>query len=122
MDPGLSRLLTMTVCAHPSCNAQLDYRNGTRVCRHHSHSKWCRCSRCADPVLAEANRERLRAMSQDHRSSVSAAMVAWHASPENNPLAALSARERADYDALKHKARMSRSEALTAIGRGDLID
>ena len=43
-----------------------------------------------------------------------------HADPEYNPLVTLTARERADYDALKRYG-YSRADAFRAIGRGDLI-
>ena len=49
------------------------------------------------------------------------ANAAWWADPANNPLAALTAAERADYDVLKRKGGISRAEALAAIGRADLV-
>lgn len=49
-----------------------------------------------------------------------AANPAWWADPANNPLAALSPAERADYDVLKRRGGKSRAEALAAIGRADL--
>ena len=63
----------------------------------------------ADPEFAERRRERNRER-----------MKALNADPEFNPLAALSAAERADYDTLK-KAGHSRAEALRSVGRDDLI-
>ena len=61
--------------------------------------------RNADPEFAAANAERMRKR---------------HADPEYNPLAMLSAQERADYDALKRNG-YSRDDAFRAIGRADLI-
>ncbi len=61
--------------------------------------------RNADPEFAAAHAERMRKL---------------HADPEYNPLAMLSAQERADYDALKRNG-YSRADAFRAIGRADLI-
>ena len=59
----------------------------------------------ADPEFAAAHAERLRARNAD---------------PEFNPLAALTERERADYDTFK-RAGYERNEAFAMIGRDDLI-
>jgi hypothetical protein len=48
-------------------------------------------------------------------------MKRFHADPAFNPLAALSAEERADYDVLT-RAGYRRAEALSAIGRDDLAN
>jgi hypothetical protein len=50
-----------------------------------------------------------------------AKMKRLNADPAFNPLAALSAAERADYDVLK-RAGYRRAEALAAIGRDDLAN
>lgn len=42
--------------------------------------------------------------------------------PTGNPLSRLSDAERADYDVLKTRGKMTRAEALAAIGRGDLLE
>ena len=62
-------------------------------------------ARHADPEFAAAHAERLRARNAD---------------PEFNPLAALTERERADYDTFK-RAGYERNEAFAMIGRDDLI-
>ena len=59
----------------------------------------------ADPEFAARRRERLKAL---------------HADPRHNPLAALSAEERADYDLLVKKGGLKRADALRSIGRADL--
>ena len=76
------------------------------TCGRHSaaHAERMR-KRNADPEFAAANAERMRKR---------------HADPEYNPLAMLSAQERADYDALKRNG-YSRDDAFRAIGRADLI-
>lgn len=62
---------------------------------------------------------RLKALHAD--PEFKAKMEALHADPEFNPLAALPASDRADYDVLK-KAGYTRAEALRAVCRADLID
>ena len=55
-----------------------------------------------------------------HSAAHAERMRKLHADPEYNPLAMLSAQERADYDALKRNG-YSRADAFRAIGRADLI-
>lgn len=55
-----------------------------------------------------------------HSAANAERMRKLHADPEYNPLAMLSAQERADYDALKRNG-YSRADAFRAIGRADLI-
>lgn len=55
-----------------------------------------------------------------HSAANAERMRKRHADPEYNPLAMLSAQERADYDALKRNG-YSRADAFRAIGRGDMI-
>ncbi|APX88671.1 hypothetical protein BV394_02095 [Brevirhabdus pacifica] len=78
--------------------------------------------RYADPEFAAANAERLRKMSHDPQIAAARAkaMRRLHRDPAFNPLAALTAEERADYDLMKRN-KLTRNEALTAIGRKDLI-
>lgn len=78
--------------------------------------------RYADPAFAKANAEQLRGFHRD--PEIVAVRIAglrrkW-ADPAFNPLAALSSEERADYDLMKRN-KFTRNEALTAIGRKDLI-
>ena len=78
--------------------------------------------RHADPEFAAANAERMRKRNADPEFAAANAerMRKRHADPEYNPLAMLSAQERADYDALKRNG-YSRDDAFRAIGRADLI-
>ena len=78
--------------------------------------------RHADPEFAAANAERMRKRNADPEFAAAHAerMRKRHADPEYNPLAMLSAQERADYDALKRNG-YSRDDAFRAIGRADLI-
>ena len=55
-----------------------------------------------------------------HSAAHAERMRKRHADPEYNPLVTLTARERADYDALKRNG-YSRDDAFRAIGRADLI-
>ncbi len=55
-----------------------------------------------------------------HSAANAERMRKRNADPEYNPLAMLSAQERADYDALKRNG-YSRDDAFRAIGRADLI-
>jgi hypothetical protein len=71
----------------------------------------------ADPAF-KAKMKRLNA-DPAFKAQQSARMKRLHADPAFNPLAALSAAERADYDVLK-KAGYGRAEALRAIGRADM--
>lgn len=54
-----------------------------------------------------------------HARAHAARVRRWHSDPKNNPLAALTPDERADYDRLK-RAKYTRKEAFCAVGRGDL--
>ena len=76
----------------------------------------------ADPEFAAANAERARARHADPEFAAAHAerMRARNADPEFNPLAALTERERADYDTFK-RAGYERNEAFAMIGRDDLI-
>ncbi|HNB27519.1 MAG TPA: hypothetical protein PLR41_11200, partial [Alphaproteobacteria bacterium] len=78
--------------------------------------------RNADPEFAAAHAERMRKRHADPEFAAANAerMRKRHADPEYNPLAMLSAQERADYDALKRNG-YSRDDAFRAIGRADLI-
>ncbi len=81
----------------------------------------------ADPEFAEKNRERMRALNADpefaekNRKAAAERMRALNADPGFNPLAALSAEERQDYDVLTKVGRYGREAALVAIGRSDLL-
>ena len=55
-----------------------------------------------------------------HSAANAERMRKLNADPDHNPLAMLSAQERADYDALKRNG-YSRADAFRAIGRADLI-
>lgn len=61
------------------------------------------------------------ARAERHREAARGRMKALHADPEFNPLAALTAAQRADYDVLVKKGSFRRTEALRSVGRGDLI-
>lgn len=76
----------------------------------------------ADPAYAAAHAERMRVRRADPNfvAAHASGLRAFHTESAFNPLAALTAAERADYDTLK-RAHYSRNEALTAIGRTDLI-
>ena len=78
--------------------------------------------RNADPEFAAANAERMRKLHADPEFAAANAerMRKLNADPDHNPLAMLSAQERADYDALKRNG-YSRADAFRAIGRADLI-
>ena len=103
----------MTTCGrHSAANAE---RAAERMRKRHADPEFAAANaeraaermrkRHADPEFAAANAERMRKR---------------HADPEYNPLVTLTARERADYDALKRYG-YSRADAFRAIGRGDLI-
>lgn len=78
--------------------------------------------RWSDPAFVEANAEHLRGIRSDPKriAAHAKAMRRRWADPAFNPLAALTAEERADYDLMKRN-KFTRNEALTAIGRKDLI-
>jgi len=79
----------------------------------------CRMKRLhADPAFKAQQSARMKRLNADpaFKAKQSARMKRLHADPAFNPLAALSATERADYDVLK-KAGYTRAEALAAIGR-----
>lgn len=78
--------------------------------------------RYADPAFAAVNAEQLRGLHRDPKriAAHAKAMRRKWADPAYNPLAALSPEERADYDLMKRN-KFTRNEALTAIGRKDLI-
>jgi hypothetical protein len=57
----------------------------------------------------------------EFRARKSARMKELNADPARNPLAALTPQERADYNLVKRKMGYTRDEALTAIGRADLV-
>lgn len=63
-------------------------------------------ARCADPAFQARRREALKA---------------WRTDPDRNPLAALTAQERADYDLLVKRGRIPRNDAFRAINRLDLV-
>ena len=97
------------------------------TCGRHSaaHAERMR-KRHADPEFAAAHAERMRKLMRKRNADPEFAaanaerMRKRHADPEYNPLAMLSAQERADYDALKRNG-YSRDDAFRAIGRADLI-
>ena len=99
----------MTTCGrHSAANAE---RAAERMRKRH-----------ADPEFAAAHAERMRKLNADPEFAAANAerMRKRNADPEYNPLVTLTARERADYDALKRYG-YSRADAFRAIGRGDLI-
>jgi hypothetical protein len=77
----------------------------------------------ADPEFAERNRERMKALHADPEFAERnrERMKALNADTKFNPLAALTAAQRADYDVLVKKGSFRRTEALRSVGRGDLI-
>lgn len=76
----------------------------------------------ADPDYAAAHAERMRRKHADPQfaAAFTSGIRTRSADPAINPLAALTPEQRADYDTLK-RAHYTRNEALTAIGRSDLI-
>lgn len=82
------------------------------------------CGVCRSAVVQWAQREAVDLpdgrKSAAHSGNLSRKARERYADPAVNPLAALTTAERAEYDVLKRK-KCTRNEALTAIGRADLI-
>lgn len=82
------------------------------------------CGVCRSAVVQWAQREAVNLpdgrKSAAHSGNLSRKARERYADPAINPLATLTAAERAAYDKLKRKS-LTRNEALTAIGRADLI-
>ena len=95
-------------CAAPGCDKRLWRGNQSGLCRGHAAGARMKAL-CADPKFMAIRCARHSAL-----------MTVRHADPRHNPLVLLSVSERADYDLLK-RARLTRAEALSAVGRADLI-
>ena len=114
--------------ADPEFAAANAERSAERMRKRHADPEFAAANaermrkRHADPEFAAAHAERMRKLNADPEFAAANAerMRKRNADPEYNPLVTLTARERADYDALKRYG-YSRADAFRAIGRGDLI-
>ena len=116
----------MTTCGrHSAANAELmrkRHADPEFAAAHAERMRKLMRKRHADPEFAAAHAERMRKRHADPEFAAANAerMRKRHADPEYNPLAMLSAQERADYDTFKRNG-YSRDDAFRAIGRADLI-
>ena len=92
-----------------------------------SRAAACKAQRRTGIRLADARAERMRRLNADPEfvkardERAAEHMRRLNADPARNPLAALTPAERADYDTLRRKGGYTRSDALRAIGRSDLV-
>lgn len=86
-------------CKQPGCDAALDPRNTSGLCRSH-----CLKAMHADPDFAAAHRERLKARNADPDIDM-----------RQKHLRDMTPKQRADYDTLC-KAGYTKAQALTALG------